>query len=599
MFHIPSDVIADHSFNVQTNNEHDSLNLIQLDYPDAIPLSPENTPSSSPASVSCSTISSLKTWQSTSEQLQTPIFSFPDPVWRNFEAITSNSSDELSSRRTSYSQMSTFGVPSTQEPTIPAIDEGELEDLRWTTGVPCHMIDVFHANPFTLMDQPRIAGTTSPPLDNATDPYSAECKARDPRQSRSAAKHILSPDAVEQKRKARTKRARIQSSSAVPFPATGPQEMFAYEFRLDIPHQNTGLSRVERYRRCGDLPRSYPLSRDMDGHEHPLVPRPAVAHRSEDVSLRLPVDREDVGLPLLPSRLSYSCYYTASISQKTKSENYMQPAHIVSPSVPPLTQVPPLCLEDPSNPAVSAPPQGIESRPRFEEYGRSALPPAMPTRVTPERAHTFRPSVITPAAPPIQKPLYACPLCPRDFQLPNGLALHLKWHERVRRLEMNLTSHMNHRSQDRGPPKNPHVGPPQARDMRHPQLPTQDNGQRNTMAGLLTASYTAPQRASSQVESVSRSLWVYGCCVVMADTRFKMTTSGHEQYTTTALSYERQPQECALFHDVLQLDLNSGYSLALDDNTYLAPLDGLSVLQPLPFGQYHLSTGQLCSLPPS
>lgn len=514
MFHLPSDVIADHSFNVPANNEHDSLNLIQLEHPDAIPPSPENTPSSSPASMSCSTISSLKTWQSTSEQLQTPMFSFPDPVCRNFEAITANSSDELSSRRTSCSQMSAFDVPSTQEPAIPAIDEGVLEDLRWTTGVPCHMIDVFHANPFTAMDQPRITGTTPPPLDNANNPYSAECKVRDPRHSRSAAKHILSPDAVEQKRKARTKRARIQPSSAVPFPATGPQEMFAYEFRLDIPYQDTGLSRVEGYRRCGDLPRSYPLSGDMDDHEHLLIPRPAVAYRSEDFSLRLSVDREDVGLSLIPPRLPYSCSHTASISQKTKSENYMQPSHLFPPSVPLLTPVP-LRLEDPSNPAVSAPPQGIESRPRFEEYGRSALPPAMPIRGIPERAHTFRPSV-APAAPSIQKPLYSCPLCPRDFQLPNGLALHLKWHERVRRLEMNLTSHMNHRPQDRVPPKNPRtrMDPLEARDMRHPQLPTQDNGHRNTMAGLLTASYTAPQRASSaQVESVSRYLWVYGCCV--------------------------------------------------------------------------------------
>ena len=588
--------MADHSFNVPTNNEHDSLNLIQVEHPDPIPPSPENTPSSSPASMSCSTISSLKTWQSTSEQLQTPIFSFPDPVCRNFEAITANSSDELSSQRTSCSQMSAFDVPSTQEPAISAIDEGELEDLRWTTGVPCHMIDVFRANPFTAMDQPRIPGTNPPSLDNSTNPDSAECKVGDSHHSRSAAKHILSPDAVEQKRKARTKRARIQSSPVVPFPATGPLEMFAYEFRLDIPYQDTGFSRVEGYRRCGDLSRSYPLSRDMDGHEHLLAPRPVVAYGSEDVSLRSPVDREDVGLTLLPPRLPYSSSHTASVSQKARPENSMQPSHLFPPSVPLLTQVP-LRLEDPSNPAVPVPPQGIGARPRFEEYGRSDLPPAMPVRVIPERAHTFRPA-IAPAAPSIQKPLYACPLCPRDFQLPNGLALHLKWHDRVGRLETNLTSHMNHRPQDRVPPKNPRTELRllEARDVRHPQLPTRDNLQRNTTAGFPTAPYTAPQRASSaQVEYVSRSL---GYWFVMAHTLFKMTMSGHEQYyTTSALSYERQPQECALFHDALQLDLNSGFSF--DDDTYLAPLDGLSVLQPLPFEQSHLSSGQLCSLPPS
>ena len=511
MFHVPSDAIADHSFNVPTNNEYDSLNLIQLEHPDAIPPSFENTPSSSPASMSCSTISSLKTWHSTSEQLHTPIFSFPDPFCRNFEAITANSGDESSSQRTSYSQMSAFDVPSTQEPVIPAIDEDELEDLRWTTGVPWHMIDVFRANPFTAMDQSRITDTTPPSLDNSTNPGSAECKVGDPRHSRSAAKHILSPDAVEQKRKARTKRARIQSSPVVPFPATGPQEMFAYEFRLEIPYQDTGFSRVGGFRRCGDLLRSYPSSRDMDGHEHLTVPRPVVAYRSEDVSLRLPVDREDVGLSLLPSRLPYSCSHTASIFQKTKSENSMQPSHLFPSSVPLLTQMQ-LCLEDPSNPAVSAPLQGIEARSRFEAYGRSALPPAMPIRVIPGRAHTFRPSVAPAAAP--QKPLYSCPLCPRDFQLPNGLALHLKWHDRVGRLEANLTSHMNHRPQDRVPPKNPRMefGALEARDVRHAQL-TQDNNQRNTMAGF---PYMAPQRAysySAQVEYVSKSL---GCMFVVS-----------------------------------------------------------------------------------
>ena len=265
--------------------------------------------------MSCSTISSLRTWQSASEQSQTPIFSFPDPVCRTFEAITANSSDELSSQPTLWPQMNSFDVPSTQEPVIPAIDESELEDLRWTTGVPCHMIDVFRANPFTAMDQPHITNTTPPSLDNSTHPDNAECKVADLRHSRSAGKHMLSPDAIEQKRKARTKRARIQSSSVVPFPATGPQEMFAYEFRLDIPYQDTGLSRVEGYRGCRDLHRPYPLSRDMDGHEHMLAPRPVVAYRSEGVSMRLPVDTVGVSLSLLPPSFPYSCPHTASVSK--------------------------------------------------------------------------------------------------------------------------------------------------------------------------------------------------------------------------------------------------------------------------------------------
>ena len=298
MFHVPLDVVADQSIHVPADNEHVSLNLIHTEHPDTIPPSPENTPSSSPASLSCSTISSLKTWRSASEQLQSPTFSFPTPVCRNFGAITANSSDELSSQYISCIQMNAFDAPSFQEPAITPIDEGELEDLRWTTGVPCHMIDVFRANPFTAMDLPHITGTT--PLDNSTNPNNAECKVGG---AISAAKHVLSPDATEQKRKTRAKRARIQSSPVVPFPATGPQEMFAYEFRLDIPSEGTGFSRVEEYRRCGDLPPSYPLSRDMDGREHLLLTRPVVADSSEDVSACFPVGRQDVGLSLPPPRL--------------------------------------------------------------------------------------------------------------------------------------------------------------------------------------------------------------------------------------------------------------------------------------------------------
>lgn len=80
----------------------------------------------------------------------------------------------------------------------------------------------------------------------------------------------------------------------------------------------------------------------------------------------------------------------------------------------------------------------------------------------------------------------------------------------------------------------------------------------------------------------------------MADILFKMTSSNHVQYITSAFSYERQPQECALFHDVIQLNHNA--ALSVDNNTYLAPLDGLPVLQPLPFEQCHSTTGQLCAL---
>jgi hypothetical protein len=74
-----------------------------------------------------------------------------------------------------------------------------------------------------------------------------------------------------------------------------------------------------------------------------------------------------------------------------------------------------------------------------------------------------------------------------------------------------------------------------------------------------------------------------------------MTSNGYEQYS--ALSYERHSHECALFHDVLQLNRDNA-NVSLECSTYLAPLDGLSVLQPLPFEQCHSTTGHLCVLPP-
>jgi hypothetical protein len=462
MFHVPSDVITDHAFNVPTSDEHTTLNLIRLELPDAIPLSPENTPSSSPASLSCSTISSLKGWQGTSDQLQTPIYSFPGPVRHNFGTITAISGDQLSDQRISCVQTSAFDA---QEPAIPAVDEGELEDLRWTTGVPYHMIDVFRANPFTAMDKPPITNIPPPSLDNLANPNSVECKVTvaGSHRARSAAKHILSPDAVEQKRKTRTKRARIQSPPIVPFPATGPQEMFAYEFRLDTPYEGTGLSRVEEHQKCPDSPPSYLLSGGTDGREHLVVPRPVLACNPEDAFARLPIDREET-----EHRVQRSCLFPTSL--------YLPPNKSIR-------------LEDLSNSTISGPSQGIDDRSnRFEEYGCSSLPPAVPIRVT----QTFRPSASV--APSIQKPLYACPLCPRDFQLPNGLALHLKWHDRVGNMGANSPSHQTHRPQVRPRVPRTESASLDARDTRHNQR------------GTLLASYTsaAPQWAG-QTEFVSIS----------------------------------------------------------------------------------------------
>ena len=578
MFHVPSDAITDKSF---------SLNLIQLDHPNAIPPSLEVSPSSSPASLSCSSISSLKAWRGTLERFQSPIISFPQPIYRNLAAVSTDSSHEHPGLHTSYLPMSALDMPSSQEPAIPSVEEDELGDLHWTTGVPCHMMDVFRADPFAAMDLPPTSAI-HPSLDNPTNPISTHRKIGDLHHIRSATKHVLSPDAVEQKRKIRRKRARNQTPHVVPFPSTGPQEMFAYEFRLEIPYRSIRVSPDEDYQRRGDLHAPYSSARAMDNRAQLHIPRPVKVYGSEDASM-LSFLEQDMELSLSP-RLQYPCSPTASIPPKIRPEHHMQPSHSLLFPVPFSTHMSPR-FQGPSSSATPISLQGIgEYRPQFDDYGCCSLPHAVPMQDAQERARDYRLS----AASLVQKPLYACPLCPRDFQLPNGLALHLKWHDRVGNITQNPTRCLSRRVAPRQ--TNTESGLLDTRDVRLTQIPAQEYGQHSTISGLLSIPYVAPQEAKlAPTESVSKPLECELIFVALADILFEfgITSRSHEQYTSSALSYERQPQECALFHDALQLNDN------VDNNTYLAPLDGLSVLQPLPFEQCHLATaGHLCVISP-
>ena len=577
MFHVPLDAIANKSF---------SLNLIQLDHPNAIPPSPEISPSSSPASPSCSSISSLKVLRCTSEQLPSPIFSFPHPIYRDVAAVTTSSSHEHSSQHIPCVPMSALDMPSSQEPTIPSVEEGELGDLHWTTGVPCHMMDVFRADPFATMDLPPTS-TTHPSLDNPTNPNSIRYKIGDLHHTRTATKHVHSPDAVEKKRKTRRKRARIYSPPVLPFPSTGPQEMFAYEFRLEIPYRSITVSPHEDYRRHEELHASYSSARAMDDHDHLHNPRPEMTYVSEDASMR-PTLEQDMELSLPP----YPCSLTASIPPKIRPEHHMQPPDYPLFPVPFWTNMSPR-LQDPSSSATSVSWQEIdEYRLQLDEHGCCSSSHAVPVQDAQERVRDYRLSAVS-AASLVQKSLYACPLCPRDFQLPNGLALHLKWHDRVGNITQNPTRCLDRRVAPRQ--TNIAPGPLEMRDVRLAQIPAQEAGQQGTISGLSFIPYVAPQEAKlAPTESVSKPVECGLKLVALADTllEFEITPSSHGQNTASALSYECQPQECALFHDALQLNHN------VDNNTYLAPLDGLSVLQPLPFEQYHSTTGHLYTISP-
>ncbi|KAI9510314.1 hypothetical protein F5148DRAFT_606241 [Russula earlei] len=552
MLHVPSD----------DNNIH------QMEPHSSIAPSPENSPSSSPASLSSSTISSLTTWRSASEQLPTPIFSFPDPPFHLIGTISAITTGGPSMQHISSVHTSSLNAPSFQESIIPSIDE---DDLRWTAGVPCHMLDVFRANPFTLTDLPR---TSLPSLHNSVNPHNAECKVRS---SRSAAKHGRSPDAVEQKKKSRAKRARIHLSPVVPFPATGPQEMFAYEFRLDAQCGSNDLSHADNYGRGGDMPPSYSLSRTIDDRGHLSVPRPVVASSAEATPLCFPAEYKDMDLSPPPC-LPYPYPRIASIPEKRMLERRTQPSpHPLFPSMLFSTHLSSRRGEL-SNPAALLR-QGVdEYLPKLEfELECNSLPIAVPMQAASERVQICRVSA-APTASSIQKPLYACPLCPRDFQLPNGLALHLKWHDRVGSLTKKQISYPSRRPQHRVTQIFcDESSPPNARDVRANRSPVRDHSQRGAITRLPSTSYTATQvHKSARAES--------------------MESSSHGQQAMSSISYERQPQECALFHDALQS--NRHLSLSLDNNVYLAPLDGLSVLQPLPFEQYQSSCSQLCIVPP-
>jgi hypothetical protein len=497
MFHVPSDANRDQSFNFSANNEHPSLNLIQTKHPSAIPPSPENSSSSSLGSVS-STISSVSAWRGASEQLQTSTFALPDPVCRNFGAITTNSIDERSDHCV---QMNTLDPLTSREPTLPSLDESEPDDLRWSTGVPCHMMDVFRANPFAPISQSRTTSTTPPSLENSTDADSLDYSDN----AKPAAKRPHSPVGAEQKKKYRTKRARIQSPPVLPFPATGPQEMFAYEFRLDIPYGNTNFFLTQDYRRGGDPSPSHSWSGSIDGRDRLLAPRPVMAYRSEDTCMRLPISNGN-----LSPRLAYPYPHTASILQKAGSEHRMQTYyHRFLPSTPLSTHVSSRPIAT-SNSATYAPRLGADGMwSRLEGHERNPPAAAVPMQVVPERPQVSR-LYATPAAASMQKPLYACPLCPRDFQLPNGLALHLKWHDRVGSSIKNPAPApcQSQPLRCQTPPRLPNMesGMVDAYRLDLVQLPSQHNSQGDTSSGF-PSSYSAQQGTDPvPTESVSRSL---------------------------------------------------------------------------------------------
>jgi hypothetical protein len=455
-----------------------SLNFAQMGKPPwSNPPSPDNSLSShtpSPASVSCRTISSLETRRSTPldfEHLKTPIFVSSDLAGSDHGTFTTypKSSPRPLNQQILYFRVNAGSTPS-QEPTTSLIDKNELEILRMSTGVPRHMMDVFRANPFTAMD---LSHATNTALDSSTavDSTNGDSLRAVPMAKRKLSK---SPESVEPKRKGRTKRARIQSHF-VPFPATGPQEMYAYEFMVDVdpPSRSTETSRAEN--KWSDRP-------SLSGPEHFPAAPPEVTYDSEDACMRLPGDCGDADLSL-PSRVSHSYSHNASFPARSNSSHHMHPSYLpFLPSAPLHTHMSPRFGASSDSWAPASRVDNEESWSRFEERDCSSLPSVVPTQVRTENIHTRLPSATSLATSP-RSPFYSCPLCPRDFKLPNGLALHLKWHDRVSGSTSNL-------AQWQGLPRNRSVvtrtefGRPGGLNLRDIRSYTHGDDQEDATSGL-------------------------------------------------------------------------------------------------------------------
>ncbi|KAH9067549.1 hypothetical protein EDB87DRAFT_1573164 [Lactarius vividus] len=398
-------------------------------------------------------------------------------------------------------------------------------------------MDVFRANPFTAMDLSR---ATTPPLDRSIAADSTQCTNAGLLRAAPTTKRkrFKSPgEAAQPRRKSRKKRPRVHSVPVIPFPATGPEEMYAYEFRVDIdpPYWNMESSNPWSNR---------PSSSGPYGHEHLLAARSGVAYRSEDTCMRLPVDRMDAALSLsLPSPFSYPYSHDASFAARAGSEHHMYPSYLPFSSAPLYAQMSPWFGPVSNSLVPTSRVDNDESWTRFEEHECGSLPLAVPTQVMMEEIQTHPTSSAHLATSP-PKLLYACPLCPRDFRLPNGLALHLKWHDRVSGSTRNLAMWQVQPRNRTVKVTRAELGQLEGRHLSNIQSSFQGDGREGSTSNLPFSS-RRPLRDPSSVPAETEQL----------------------------LSFDDQPPECALFHDMLQL--NDHASSPLETNTYLAPLDGL------------------------
>ncbi|KAI0056210.1 hypothetical protein BV25DRAFT_1921140 [Artomyces pyxidatus] len=328
-------------------------------------------------------------------------------------------------------------------PTTALADEAhicaELDNNRWLTSVPRHMIGVFRADPFSneaSAAAPDLGAysQTSVQSEGAAQqghriPVPSDCASYSsampsPEGAAQRPTKRSHPDSPVNGKKPRIRRRRVETSPALPFPATGPLEMFSHEFMVEtenhavnhpqgsvyVPAQSVAQDASARWVEQGRLPDD---SRAMDIDAKPYY-GPTFG---------------GIGVPAPP--LSLVSYPQSSNVPSAPHQTYYEPAyHVPTPHrlVLPafeLSQSTSLqsgwnLLTHTRSHSFQQVPNSASSyttvyNPGYDAHS-SYQPPGVRVRTNSLPAHDDS---------------YMCHLCPRSFQLPNGLALHLKWHDRV------------------------------------------------------------------------------------------------------------------------------------------------------------------------
>ncbi|KAI0049221.1 hypothetical protein FA95DRAFT_924475 [Auriscalpium vulgare] len=298
--------------------------------------------------------------------------------------------------------------------TAVARGEPELDDVRWMTGVPRHMIGVFRADPFSSSDT-----SSGPPAPGAYTHTVTPSLCRPPPPPKRT--HTGSPAAG---RKRSSKRRRVDSAPPLPFLATGPQEMYTHEFRVHM--QDCAEATEHMHARHAADSRAYAAAAS-DAYGRWIAPHPAEQAQPMDVDV---AQHRPVGYDAEADRGLAPAMYTPMLGYPRSPPPAFAEPHPDGAFAEPTYHVPTphrLFL-----PAFELSPSSLSSW----EYDAAQHPQ------THDAPLAAAPRLRTTALPPPRYALdtqggYVCPLCERGFQLPNGLALHLKWHERVegRRVE--------------------------------------------------------------------------------------------------------------------------------------------------------------------